>query len=285
MTSLSVILAVLTSNINHRGQKEIQVPKCVVSLLCFLGKVMCMEVFFIRPKKQCANYKIQSPGYGETRSHARGYNIISSGLSADSGCLMDYENGHTLAQSRKPCSNQNHVTRQPHQSSDETCNELALILEKLDELIEREGERENGDHLIKQWMEVAEIIDRFFFWLFVLGTTFVTLFLLVFYPMFKTTETIGEHTWTLRHVNPNKKKMHSYLHPKTSFHNNESCPNIHCNHVCVARSLNIHWPIRCTCILIAVMYGHTQTWRIGAGWVILFAEDQTCVIWLVAVIL
>lgn len=182
MTSLSVILAVLTSNINHRGQKEIPVPKWLSGILSALSKVMCMDIVFLTPKRRTyVEYQT-----GNRVSQQKPYHYISATVAGDSGCLIDYENGDTHAQVRNSAQLKNHVTRHAHapKCPDEN-KDLTMILEKLDDLIAKEAERDKGDLLIKQWVEVAEIVDRFFFWIFVFGTLFASLFLLVIYPLFK----------------------------------------------------------------------------------------------------
>jgi hypothetical protein len=188
MTSFSVILAVLTSNINHRGQKEKPVPNWLVTLLSVLAKVMCMDLKFLKPKRQQSRHEWQK--VPQSHSSNRPYRYISTAVSGDSGCLTDYENSdnHAHAHLGNSCGNShsNHMLRQPSGPREEN-KDLVVILQKLDELLSREDDRERVDECIRQWVEVAEIADRFFFWLFVIGTTFVSLFLLVVYPLFKET--------------------------------------------------------------------------------------------------
>ncbi|WAQ98028.1 ACHA7-like protein [Mya arenaria] len=193
---LIVILAVLSSNINHRGQKEIAVPRWLISLLCFLSKIMCMDMLFIRPNgRDFSEYRKQSSRSLDQRQHGvnRTYQCMSTALSGDSGCLMDYENGNAHSHNRTTCESQNHISHQPNRQADES-KDLTLILERLDDLIAKEDDRERAEVFIKQWVEVAEIIDRFFFWLFVISTLFATLFLIIIYPLFKNPGTIGQMT-------------------------------------------------------------------------------------------
>ncbi|XP_045215710.1 neuronal acetylcholine receptor subunit alpha-10-like isoform X1 [Mercenaria mercenaria] len=184
MTSLSVILAVLTSNINHRGQKEVSVPRWLAVILTGLSKVMCMDLVFVNGRNKRSADDWQT---GSGRGVQRPYHYISTAVSGDSGCLIDYENGDTHAQ--LPNNHSNHMTRQQGNQREDNKDYL-LIIQKLDELIAREEERDKADLYIKQWVEVAEIIDRFFFWLFVTGTLIASLFLLIVYPLFKETKEI-----------------------------------------------------------------------------------------------
>ena len=177
MTSLSVILAVLTSNINHRGLKGVYVPAWLKSILTCMSKVMCMKLVFIK-------HKVNNTVYQGMNPHVRNpYHYISTTVSSgDSGCLIEYENGDANAQTMR--NNSTHVIRQPSQTHDMN-KDIQLILQKLDLILAKEEEKEHSELVIKQWIEVAEIIDRFFFWLFVLGTLFTSVFLLLVYPLFK----------------------------------------------------------------------------------------------------
>jgi hypothetical protein len=56
-------------------------------------------------------------------------------------------------------------------------------LRRLQILIEKDGEKDKIDFYCKRWIEAAEVIDRFFFWIFIFGTTLASLLLLVIIPM------------------------------------------------------------------------------------------------------
>ena len=190
MTSMSVILAVLTSNINHRGLKGVQVPSCLRSVLTIMSKVMCMRLVFIKHKANNTVYQGMNP-------HARNpYHYISTTVSSgDSGCLTEYENGDANTQNMRH--NSTHLNRQPSQKHDIN-QDVQLILQKLDLVLSKEEEKEHSELLIKQWVEVAEIIDRFFFWIFVIGTLFTSFFLLLVYPLFKgEAQIIQPSTWSI----------------------------------------------------------------------------------------
>lgn len=143
---------------------------------------MCMDLVFVKPKNKLNRNEWRG---GPVQAGQRPYHYISTAISGDSGCLIDYDGGESHVQVGNSCANNhsNHVSRQSNIQKEN--KDLVLILQKLDELIAREDERERVDLFIKQWIEVAEIIDRFFFWIFVTGTAFVSLFLLTVYPTFK----------------------------------------------------------------------------------------------------
>jgi hypothetical protein len=99
-------------------------------------------------------------------------------LSNDSGCnLIEYENGDC----RPNHSNKRTLTTNPSEGN----WELEEILRRLQILIEKDGEKDKIDFYCKRWIEAAEVIDRFFFWIFIFGTTLASLLLLVIIPMTK----------------------------------------------------------------------------------------------------
>lgn len=177
MTSMSVILAVLTSNINHRGLKGVHVPRWLKTILNGLSKVMCMKLVFIKHRAnntvyQGMNSSVRKPYHYVT-------NTTCSTVSGDVGCLMEYENGDANTPNLR-----NNSMHKQSQTNDMN-KDVQLILQKLDLILSKEDEKDHNELLIKQWVEAAEVVDRFFFWLFVIGTGFASLFLLFIYPLFK----------------------------------------------------------------------------------------------------
>lgn len=141
-----------------------------------------MKLVFIKHR---ANNTIYQGYQGMNSSSRRPHHYITntcSTVSGEVGCLMEYENGDANTQNMR--NNSSHVTRQQTQSRDVN-KDIQLILQKLDVILSKEDEKEHSELIVKQWVEVAEVVDRFFFWLFVIGTGFVSLFLLFIYPLFK----------------------------------------------------------------------------------------------------
>ena len=180
MTSMSVILAVFTSNINHRGLKGVHVPVWLSSILKIMSKAMCMKLVFIKCRANNAIYQGMNASFRKPHHYIT--NTQCSTISGEGGCLMDYENGDANPQNHR--NNSTHVMR-PSQQTNDVNKDIQLILQKLDVILSKEDEKDHSELLIKQWIEVAEVVDRFFFWLFVIGTGFASFFLLLIYPLFK----------------------------------------------------------------------------------------------------
>lgn len=173
LTSMSVILAVVTSNINQRGFKETDLPSFFRGFVVFLSKVMCMRLAHIRYDNH-DEVKLEQLRNGMRDSYTR---HMKTTFSNDSGCnLIEYENG----EARAP--NNPNIRLTPTDRN----WELNEILNRLQILIQKEEEKEKCDALAKRWMEASEVIDRFMFWVFVMGTLVSSVFLLMIYPTLKT---------------------------------------------------------------------------------------------------
>ena len=140
---------------------------------------MCMKLVFLDPSQPSVRTDWRAHASSGT---AKPYHYMSTTVSGDSGCLLDYESVESANKSTDQPSN--HLPR-PQRTGECTSRELSLIVQKLDVLLAKEEEKEHCDLIIKQWMEVAEVIDRFLFWLYVIGTVIATVFLLMVYPIFK----------------------------------------------------------------------------------------------------
>ncbi|KAK3097031.1 hypothetical protein FSP39_005744, partial [Pinctada imbricata] len=180
MTSFSVIMAVMTSNINVRGCKEVDLPRWLERTIIFLAKINCMRLAYVRDDftHDSVEHEFQLKPM-QNRHYAHLTNTVSS----DSGCpLMECENGDVLHRAEFVSRNsQNHTNSQ--NTSPEVSWESQEILRRLQVLVEKEEEKEKSDILTKRWMEASEVIDRCLFWLFCSGTTIATVLLLVVIPL------------------------------------------------------------------------------------------------------
>ena len=60
-----------------------------------------------------------------------------------------------------------------------------IVLQTLQNLIDREEENDKEKSNRNQWQEAGAVLDRFMFWLFFMGTLTGTLYLFIFLPMRK----------------------------------------------------------------------------------------------------
>ncbi|CAG2236614.1 CHRNN [Mytilus edulis] len=186
LTSVSVILAVVTSNINQRGFREVDVPRWFRKCVIGLGRVMCFQMIHLTNETPEDIQMIPL--------HIKGYtHTMKNTFSNDSGCsLIEYENGDCHP------NNQNQQNQQNLKMTATQCNtregnwELEEILRRLKILIDKDDEKDRVDFYSKRWIEAAEIIDRFFFIIFIIGTTLSSVLLLVVMPLIKSVSIEGE---------------------------------------------------------------------------------------------
>ena len=190
ITSLSVVLAVIVANISYRGQYDIPLPHWLRLTVLFLARLMCTTLYYITPP---ARHKAGTPVLSSSNNRRKFYRVGNgTHLSNDSGCaLVEYEmatkssnaDNSRLAggEMRGPHSL---ITRTigPERSKEE---DIDLILSLLKKLLVNEDEKEKSEDLNKQWEEAARIIDRFFFYIFLVLTIASTILTLVIMPLGK----------------------------------------------------------------------------------------------------
>lgn len=172
LTSFSVIMAVVTSNINLRGFKEVDLPRWLRKLIIVCAKINCMKLAYVTTS-DC--------GTMDDKHGKEKYYQMHTTFSNDSGCaLIDYENNSTKQKCEMHGNSTEHVRGEVG-----VCNDSWVtreILARLQMLVDKEEEKERSDLVCKRWMEAAEVIDRCLFWVFIFGTVFSTIILLVVIP-------------------------------------------------------------------------------------------------------
>lgn len=202
LTSLSVILAVVVSNISNRGKKEKVMPRAFRSVVIGLARAMCFQLHYVRP--DVTSGRCLGPG-GSSRSRAGVlYKGVHNHLSSDSGCgLIDCETSFDLSGGNMAASTSySPASGTPMQASAAAlraefgrarrgaelradASELDEVLLRLRDVLVREEEKDRGENLCREWQEAAEVVDRFLFWLFVLATLVASLTSLVVLPLTK----------------------------------------------------------------------------------------------------
>ncbi|XP_069138036.1 neuronal acetylcholine receptor subunit alpha-10-like [Argopecten irradians] len=164
-TSCSVIVAVTVSNIHARGAREVKVPKGLKSFVACIAKMLCMKLKYIETGEYL----------GE---------IITGGMQKST-------NGDVCGNTNRVHCSDNLTSlpgfeEQPNIQISSVNNPdvySASILQALQCLIEQTNSRDSEELNRRQWEEVAFIIDRFFFWVFLFGMILSSIYLLAFSPM------------------------------------------------------------------------------------------------------
>ena len=256
ITSLSVVLAVMVSNISQGGRNERPVPRGLRIVSVYFARAMCMRLHYLQPQPASLNstpvpgQRSRAPNLSEKASMLatksannsrarRSFYKVGHGfqMSNDSGCgLIDFEMGdigssrtaaadgaHHLNLQQTPLLEKKHDTsgvnnshsqrpsiatiqnrttpasftvhnqRRGDPSVQEDLNKTSskdvdTILALLKSILVKESEKERVDLIRLQWEEVAIIVDRFLFYIFLALTLLATLTTLVIMPLLKPVE-------------------------------------------------------------------------------------------------
>lgn len=175
-TSLSVIFAVLVSNIYMRGLHDpVPLPRYLKTLSTVLAKVMCMKLYHIpnqlQPAKTRSLVETIYTGDGSFRKIP-----LVNGTPRVCSSLLFVKNEKEVNTNQQNAFNLSQENTQKFQEA---------VLQTLQNLIDREDEKDREQNLRNQWQEAGTILDRFMFWIFLIGTMSGTLYLLIFLPMRK----------------------------------------------------------------------------------------------------
>ena len=156
MTSLSIVLTVFVLQLHHVGPDTKPVPLWIRKVVLHLiARMMCMSAHV--------------DGYYRYQETRKDEMCMTSFM--DSVDFRDSNNCNGRLQSNPPSSDRN-VTY------DRISRHLKILVSKHD------GEEDHQD-IVNEWRLVAHVMDRFLFWLFLIGSFFSSLVILVFKPMMK----------------------------------------------------------------------------------------------------
>ncbi|XP_059169119.1 neuronal acetylcholine receptor subunit alpha-10-like isoform X2 [Physella acuta] len=186
ITSVSVMLAVLVSNISHCGQYDTPVPKFVRWMTIILAKLMRRKLNFI--KSTTTEIRIVTSGPPRRTIYR-----VSNGnhVSSDSGCgLLEYELGESP-------SNSENINRFPssrippahapdrHKGGHTRDDDIETILALLKKVLLKEHGKDANEEIKLQWQEAALVLDKFLFYIFFALTITASVVTLVIMPMTK----------------------------------------------------------------------------------------------------
>ncbi|KAK7491760.1 hypothetical protein BaRGS_00017016 [Batillaria attramentaria] len=195
LTSLSVILAVVVSNISVRGRKDKVMPRFLRTCIMFLARMMCFKLHYVTAG--VSSGRVLSQGQ-RSRSGVL-YKGVQNHLSADSGCgLIDHDvafdfQGTSRGVGGLPEQSSSAAalraefrrSRREERMRGDGSADMEDILLRLRDVLAREEEKDSGENLCREWQEAAEVIDRFLFAIFVVGTLAATITSLVILPLTK----------------------------------------------------------------------------------------------------
>lgn len=177
MSALSVVLSVFVLNIHHRGGMIRKPPNWVKRVANRMSKVFCMNVNLIPDPK-----KIQTQSYVVKQLHGHGDHDTLLNMHNSNGEMTDSHD--TLHEKFVDTSE----SKSPQHGTNRTPKRIKLekeILDYFNYVMSSNDQAMIEKQTIYEWQEVARVIDKFFFWLFVSISSTMTVFLLIISPMTK----------------------------------------------------------------------------------------------------
>jgi hypothetical protein len=175
MTSLSVMLAVIISNLHHQGEtKDNEVPTWLRGVAARIGK------FFKIPTQVNTRDIRRSPSPASMKTPLResmnGINLHYIGETSSECNLIEYVNGESTTSKQVG----NYQGKEGKKKS-RKMTEGEEILRRLSIIINRQEEQRMYSQKNRDWQEVARLIDRclFYAYFIVLFTSTVAILLIV----------------------------------------------------------------------------------------------------------
>uniref|UniRef100_A0A2C9JM11 Uncharacterized protein n=1 Tax=Biomphalaria glabrata TaxID=6526 RepID=A0A2C9JM11_BIOGL len=201
MSALSVALSVFVLNCHHRGTNMRRPPKVVRKLAVVFAKAFCMRIMHINRANMNNNNSRQH--YSEElfqpqsskNSHFQRMNAHATTMShlvqAPGTSFRQEQAGVRVSSTHSDCNYSTEgnslgqpVTNKKPRESKRSLME-AQILHYLKAVLEAYDKSHGERTAVLEWQEVARVLDKFFFWVFVVITTLTTIFLLLLSPITK----------------------------------------------------------------------------------------------------
>ena len=182
MTSLSIVLTVFVLQLHHVGPNTKPVPRwnrrIVVGLI---ARAICMQSHIrgyygskCRPDRPAQSHNTSGSG----------------GLHREEMCLTSFMESSMDYKDTNNCNGR--LGQQIHLAAEMAERELGQrnvsydrISKHLKILVSKHDSEEEYQDIINEWRLIAQIMDRFLFWLFLIGSTLSSVSILVFKPMGK----------------------------------------------------------------------------------------------------
>lgn len=179
MSGLSVVFSVFVLNIHHKGTFSKGPPICLKRMARFLSRVFCMKIKFY---EDLVNHNINinySPGNFSYKSCD---NEALIHLDKRQQHKLHVDIGEVHSDALNDVMNQNINVTSPTSPRTSIDRE---ILNYFHQIMCSHEKTVSEKRSIHEWQEIARVMDKFFFWLFLSITSISTFVLLVISPMTK----------------------------------------------------------------------------------------------------
>ncbi|ELU14382.1 hypothetical protein CAPTEDRAFT_204309 [Capitella teleta] len=185
MTSVSVIMTVFVLNLHHRGPNNTPVPPWLHKVFLSRLKDTHNVVF-----KQNSLYDDFFPS-GTSQSRFSRNHLTIENLAQELKHELDtqYAREHDSSPNDKYESDTTQFESSPDHSStldqQPACSTTQHILRALYKIVHRYEREDNEEHRVYEWRQLAVIVDRILFWIFLTGTLSSTIIVLIIAPLIR----------------------------------------------------------------------------------------------------
>ena len=187
MTSLSIVLTVFVLQLHHVGPNQKPVPRWIRRVVVgVISRALCM------------------------RSHIESYygyrpdeeTLTGNQRKSDDMCLKTFHDNreHLNNKDTNNCNGRLNVNQCNPQNNFEPVDNRNIAYDKISNhlkiLVSRHDTEDDFQDIINEWRLVAHIMDRFLFWLFLIGAILSSVSILVFKPMMKPNIVDLPGSWT-----------------------------------------------------------------------------------------
>ena len=178
MTSLSIVLTVFVLQLHHVGPNQKPVPRWIRKVvISIIARALCMH-------SHIESYY----GYRPEEGHP-----LPGNQRKDEMCLKTFHDNrdHLNNKDSNNCNGRLNVNihDQRPQIGFEPVDNRNIAYDKISNhlkiLVSRHDTEDDFQDIINEWRLVAHIMDRFLFWLFLIGAILSSVSILVFKPMMK----------------------------------------------------------------------------------------------------
>lgn len=175
MSGMSVVFSVLVLNIHHKGVLSRSPPRALKCLARAFARLFCMKVQ-LDDATSTANYRaVYSPANFTCKSHDN-ESLLYNDMQRHTPIHVDIQDTDAL----NDVMNQNMPQSVPGKS-----NIDIEILNYFKQMMVNHEQSLVEKQIVREWQEIARVMDKAFFWLFLSITVLSTIFILVLSPMTK----------------------------------------------------------------------------------------------------
>jgi nicotinic acetylcholine receptor len=175
MSGMSVVFSVLVLNIHHKGVLSKCPPRALKGLARALARLFCMKVHLDETTNAANYHAVYSPANFTCKSHDN-ESLLYNDMQRHTPIHVDLQDTDAL----NDVMNQNMPQSVPGKS-----NIDIEILNYFKQMMANHEQSLVEKQIVREWQEIARVMDKAFFWLFLSITVLSTIFILVLSPMTK----------------------------------------------------------------------------------------------------